>query len=377
MSSPSQKPNEILLQEKLERRILHGLSCEWENTVMALKPAHRQLLCKPLFSLQNMDGRWGYWSLTRNEICLSRKLVHHYSWAAVCEILRHEISHQFSEQVLNAQNEPPHGPSFHRACHLLRANPKASGNFSPVDNRIAEEAVKPEDRILIRVKKLMNLAQSRNQHEAESAMLKAHELIRKYNVNLLSRQNHRQFVSIFVGKPALRHFREHYHLSNLLQKYYFIFGIWVPAYVLEKGKMGRVLEITGTPQNVRIAAYVHDFIEHFINAQWQEYNRKKRLNRHRKTDFAVGVIQGFQSKLRRKTKQKPQYQQKPGLLKISDPLLQQHVRYLYPRMQDVRGSALKNDKFVLHDGIQKGKELIIHKGISIKATVKKLLRSPR
>ena len=54
--------------------------------------------------------------------------------------------------------------------------------------------------------------------------------------------------------------------------------------------MGAVLEISGTLQNIRMAEYVHDFIRNFINAQWHAYNAEKRLNRYRKTDFAVGIL---------------------------------------------------------------------------------------
>ena len=374
MTSPKSK--DILIQEDLERRILHGLSCEWENAAWSLKASYRKRLRKPLFSLKDMKGRWGYWSAGKDEICLNRNLVHHYSWAAVREILLHEISHQFAEQVLGAHNEPPHGPRFQEACRLLRANPKASGDFKTLDERISNYTLGPEDRIIVRVRKLMSLAQSHNQHEAEAAMAKAHALIRKYNVHLLSRDDHRQFVSVFLGAPALRHFREAYHLSGLLQKYYFIFGIWVPAYVVEKGKMGRVLEITGTVQNVNIASYVHDFVKHFIDSQWKEYNRNKRLNRYRKTDFAVGIIEGFQSKLRQQTENIRKTQKRHGLIRIADPLLQMHVQYLYPRTVDIRGTALKNDTQVLNDGIKKGKELVIHKGISKTGKGKRLLKAP-
>ncbi len=65
----------------------------------------------------------------------------------------------------------------------------------------------------------------------------------------------------------------------------------------KKGKMGRVLEISGVVQNLKIAEYVHDFIGQFIDAQWRKYNQGKRLNRYRKTDFAVGIIEGFRDKL--------------------------------------------------------------------------------
>ena len=178
---PRQKPSDITLQEELERRILHGLSCEWDNALWTLKPSHRDNIKKPLFSLRDMNGKWGYWSGEKNQICLSRNLVLDHPWDAVREILLHEMAHQLAEQVLGAHDEPPHGQKFKHACFLLRANPKASDNFRPLDERISKDSPNSEDRILVRVRKLMALAQSKNQHEAEAAMIKAHELIKKYN----------------------------------------------------------------------------------------------------------------------------------------------------------------------------------------------------
>jgi len=205
------------------------------------------------------------------------------------------------------------------------------------------------------------------------AMAKAHEFIEKYNIELLARDEERQFVSVFVGKPALRHFREDYHLAGLLQDFYFVYGIWVPAYVLDKGKMGSVLEISGTIQNVRIASYVHDFVKRFIDCQWQGYNKKRGLNRYRKTDFAVGILGGFRSKLKMQNRERKRHRDQMGLVKIEDPLLQKHVDYRYPHTTSIRGKVLRGYKDVLRDGIGIGKKLVISKGISQKETSRKFL----
>ncbi|MBW1802418.1 MAG: DUF2786 domain-containing protein, partial [Deltaproteobacteria bacterium] len=80
-------PSDFIIQEELERRILHGLSCEWESARWILGPFDREKLRKPLFSIREMNSKWGYWSEEKNEICLSRNLVLNHSWDAVREIL--------------------------------------------------------------------------------------------------------------------------------------------------------------------------------------------------------------------------------------------------------------------------------------------------
>ena len=323
---------ERILEQALEQRILHGVALEWTHAVSQLRSPSRCSLQMPLFTLRDLNGKWGTWSGSKREISLSRKLVMNHSWDSVREVLVHEIAHQYVHEVLGTHNETPHGHLFQEACHLLRANPKSSGSYPPLDERVASESLHSNDKTMLRVKKLMALAESGNRHEAELAMAKAHELITKYNLDLFAEEiERRDFTSLFVGKPALRHSREDYRLAHLLQDFYFVHGIWVSAYVVEKEKMGRVLEISGTLQNLKIASYVHDFVCRFIRTQWIEYNKGKRLNSYRKSDFAVGVIQGFRSKLEQSQKQM-ESRNEFALVKMEDPLLAGYVAYRYPRI---------------------------------------------
>jgi len=360
-------------QGELERRILHGLASEWETALWVLDPSHARLMRKPMFSLGDMKNGWGYWSNNRREIRISRNLVFHYSWDDVREVLLHEMAHQFADEVLSACDEKSHGPAFQKACELLRANPKASGQYSPLSQRIKGETVNAKDRMMLRVKKLMALAESQNRHEAEAAMAKVHELVAKYNLELMERKKDRSFLSVFLGKPALRHPREDYYLGSLLQDFYFVQGMWVSAYVLEKGKMGRVLEITGTARNINLAGYVHDFVRHFVDSQWNQYNRDRRLNRLRRTDFAVGIMEGFRSKLAGKRIREQKQQPGRMLLNIEDPLLSGHMAYRYPRTVRFRPRVSSEDRRVVNDGMEIGRKLVISKGITETAKGKRLL----
>lgn len=354
----------IKIQESLERKIVHGLACEWENALWLLPLTDRDRMKRPVFGLKDMRGRLGDWSVEKNELALSRSFVMNFSWDDVREVLFHEMAHQYASQILDADNEPPHGPSFKIACRRLRANPKASADFRPLHETLKNSSIHEKDKILIRVKKLMSLAKSCNRHEAEAAMTKAYWLIKKYNIDLLRGSSHRDYVSIFVGKPALRHHREVYHLANLLQTFYFIQGMWVSAYVVEKAKMGRVFEISGTLTNIKIASYVHDFVMNTIDKQWLRYNAENRLNRYRKTDFAIGIIEGFTNKLNTK---RDNAEDTPAsdyaLVKTEDPLLKKYMSYKYPNTKSFSRTASSQDEKVLKDGFRIGKKLVISKGI--------------
>lgn len=364
------KHNKICIQQKLEHKIIHGLSCEWEKVLGVLNQSQSRLMKKsmkkPLISIKDMKSRFGFWSAGKREICISRNFVLNYSWNDVRDLLLHEMAHQFAGEVLNAANEPPHGPSFQKACELLRANPKSTGNYKPLSERIFYGLKGEEDKITLRIKKLMALAESKNQHEAEAAMAKAYELISKYNLTILEDNKKQDFCSMFIGTPALRHPREEYHLAHLLQDYCFVYGLWISAYVLEKGKMGGVLEISGEPHNLKTASYVYDFIKNYINSQWTDYNKDKRLNRYRKTDFSIGIINGFCEKLESEKKNKKLIKDSLALVNTKNSLLKKYTAHRYPYTQSFRHKAVCRDETVLHDGMRVGEKLIIFKGITTK-----------
>jgi hypothetical protein len=362
-SKDLRKSKEHQARQELERSILHGMVCEWEAALLNLEPVKRQLIRRPLFAIKDLETRWGNWSPEKREISLSRQLVLNYPWDSIRDVLLHEMAHQIAQQLLGASAQTPHGPAFQQACKILRIQPAASANYQPLRDRIMKHTHSPYDKRMLRVKKLLALAESKNRFEAEAAMTKAHELIARHNIELNFNETKRQFNSIFIGSPALRHRREDYHLANLLQDYYFITGIWVSAYVIAKGKMGRVLEISGTLQNLKLAEYVHGFIVHFIDAQWRKYNYNKKLNRFRKTDFAVGIIEGFRDKLESNITRKKTQRAIFALIQKGDPQLEKYFKFKYPHTASLKKTAAQQDAGVLRDGKKIGKKLVIAKGI--------------
>ena len=171
-------------------------------------------------------------------------------------------------------------------------------------------------------------------------------------------------ASVFLGQPALRHFPEDYALANLLLDFYFVAGIWVAAYVPARGKMGRVLEISGTFSNLKLAHYVYDFVRRFIRSQWTVYNQNKGLNRHRQTDFGLGIIEGFHLKLKSTGEEKGKNGNPFALMKREDPLLKKYFSYHYPHTAKVRRGHFLRDPRVIKDGRDVGKNLVLYKAVA-------------
>jgi hypothetical protein len=348
---------------ELERRILHGLACEWQAALENLEPPERKLIHRPLFALRDLKGQWGSWSPVKREIALSRNLVLNYPWDSIRDVLLHETAHQFAQQMGRATSETSHGPSFQRACAILGIVPIAAASYVPLQDRLQRDTSSKHDRRILRIKKLLALAESKNKHEAQAAMLKAHELVAKYNVDSLDQAFDNDLISVFIGKPALRHPKEDYFLANLLQDFYFVRGLWIFAYVMGKGKMGRVLEISGKLENIKLASYVYAFIQRYIDAQWSVYNKTQEFNRYRKSDFAVGVIEGFRSKLTAFTRRHRKVKTYRAVIRKTDTLLAQYFRYKYPHTVNIRKQVSHQNQTIVEDGKKIGKKLVITKGI--------------
>ncbi len=357
-------PLKIHLQEKFEHRVVHGLYCEWENTLWLLPSHLRRKMKKPLLGIRDLKNQHACWSPEHREITLSRNLVMHHGWDTVIEVLRHEMAHQLADEVMGGAGHLAHGDVFKKACYLLRANPKASGQYPLLHHRLKQDAGSGQDKILQKVKKLMALAESKNLNEAQSAASKAHELIEKYNIDLIRQHKKRTFHSIFLGRPGLRHFREVHHLAHLLQEFYFVDVMWISAYVIEKSKMGRVLEISGIDKNLTIAAYVHDYMNQYIDIAWMSYNKDKKLNRYRKTDFAIGIITGFYDKLKTHKTGPCKTDNRKSLIPIKDHKLSDYMHYRYPSTRSVRRTSVNRDEGVVASGFDLGKKLVIAKGIA-------------
>lgn len=345
------------LSVELERLIVHGLDCEWDEACAALAPSVRRQLRRPLFALRDLERRWGSWARDRQEISLNRTLALTHGWGDVRDVLLHEMAHQVADQALNGLNEPSHGPAFRTACGMLGADPRASGSFPALRQRLELAANEDGNRPLRVIRKLLRLAASPNRHEAEAAMLKAHELMARHTREEIASNAPRQYMSVFVGEPALRHARSCYHLAALLRDFYFVMPVWVPAYVVPKGRMGRVLEISGTPKNVQTAGRVAVLIDGVARREWKPsgIGRGARFD-----DFVLGILEGFRTRLEAVAAVPAGGTERARALQtVEDPGLRAYGKKRYGRLVHRGGAPTRLDLRALEAGRRLGRVMVL------------------
>lgn len=303
------------------------------------------------------DRLWGAWKSTDRTLELSLRLLDR-PWGDLIEVLKHEMAHQYVSEVLHIDaSEGPHGPSFHRVCAERGIDARTAG-----DPESAEvDASSERDHVLLkRVQQLFSLAQSDNPHEAEAAMKAAQRLMLKYNLEAAVDSAKTGYSFRHLGQPTGRRMAWQRVLGNILSEHFFVDVIIVPVYRPQVAKGGSVLEACGTPSNLEIAAYVHDFLEINALSLWERHRKKEGAKGAGvKNSFLYGVMKGFSDKLQAESKK----QRQEGLIYAGDPQLHNYLRARHPYVRSVGGGArIRPDAFSA--GHAAGGRIVLHRGVS-------------
>ena len=343
------------LSSELEAKLLLRLREEWHAiNYTYFKDALRQ----PLLQLADTRRRLGQWNAELRTLELSRPLVLEYPWTEVMEVLKHEVAHQYVTEVLGIDDEGPHGPTFRKICARLGIAGTATG--SPSRELDTDD---PAQRVLTRIRKLLALAQSPNQNEAEAAASTARKLMLKFNVegaDARERGPARRYGYRHLGRPSGRIYEHERRLGLLLTTYFFVEGIWLPVYRPTEGKRGTVFEICGLEHNLMMAEHVHAFLTATALRLWADYRRAQGggSNRDRQA-FLAGVMRGFETKL---AEQNQSFEEQ-GLVWVPAPDLNVYFRARYPRVHtERRRGARRNEAF--SSGREAGREIVLSQPVS-------------
>jgi hypothetical protein len=226
------------------------------------------------------------------------------------------------------------------------------------------------DLLVLKIQKLLSLANSDNEHEAKLAAEKAQELLVKHNLELQEVQN-KNFEYIEVRTTTEPYLRWHQpFVIDILQGFFFVKVILYSRLVdhTEDGrrKFNKEIVLLGTRTNAKIAHYIFDYLSIVYQRLWLEYKRENCLGEKSRKSFYKGLTHGLASKLR-SIRQKVQDQK--GLVLVADPILNE-------KMKDIKSH--KNHYKPIHDhaaqlaGFRKGQKIEIAKPIEAGAENKGL-----
>ncbi len=350
---------------ELETKLLERLMAEWETLNLGF---FQQALLPPVLRLSDTSEQLAEWNSEPRTLEVSRALVLDLPWVEVIEALKHEIARQYVDECFDPL-EIEHGPVHRKVRERLGldGHSKRSANGSSTDAAPVEDD--RASRALDRIRKLFALAQSPNQHEAEAAATAARRLMLKFNIEseqaaAPSESQRRRFGYRHLGRPSNRILESDRCLANILTRYFFVEGLWIPIYRPLEGKRGRVLEICGLKHNLLMAEHVHAFLSATATRLWSEYKQKagRGSNRDRHA-FLAGVMRGVETKLE---DQSQQFQEE-GLVWVPAAELGHYFRRRNPMVTDIRrGGARRNDAY--SDGRRAGREIVLSKPVESDAS---------
>jgi hypothetical protein len=339
------------LSAQLEAALLRELRARWDWENYA---RFGERLTAPVLVLAPTTSRLGRWVRATRTLELGRAFVLGRPWPEIVSVLAHEMAHQFVDEALGVHDETAHGESFRRVCGERGIDARAAGAPAADGASPAET-----ERALERIKKLLALAGSANQHEADAAMRKAHELMLRHNVDLAAAAAERDYEVRHVGDARKRRTLVETEIVGLLSELFFVKVIRVPVYLPREGKRGTVFELAGTHANLEMACHVYAFLLATTDRLWRQNRRDARVKSGRdRLSYQSGVVRGFRDKLRAERAQL----RGTGLVWVGDAKLDDFYRARNPRIVSRRRSVRVGGA---HEaGREAGGTIVLHRPIA-------------
>lgn len=229
-----------------------------------------------------------------------------------------------------------------------------------------------DDKIIDKIRKLMNLGTSCNQAEAEAAMAMAMRLMQVHNIELqrVEAANARaedplaKYVSKGAMKIGMRTPTEFNFYHSILSEFFFV------KTIISRGFQGSTIYFVGTPENIEMATYVASQLADTYRNLWYAYKKEHGVPTTFKRSFYNGLTRGLRSKLQ---DERGKVQQEMGLVIVKDPYLDAAYRREFPMTRKTAGSKFHNDHSTSSAGWEAGRNINIRPGIGSSSNQTRLL----
>ncbi len=339
------------LSAQLENALLRELAREWGRLNQLLFDGE---LKPPSLGLHDGQSPLGAWDRRSRNLRLSRHLVTHHPWSVTVEVLKHEMAHQYTHEVLGQTNETPHGPAFRELCRRLGIDAAAAG----LPDATLEDPARAK--ALRKVQRLLALAESPNPHEAEAALNAAHRLMRRHNIAWSATASEGTYGFRQLGAVKKRFSAHEKLLAGILSQHFFVQAIWALSFDPWTLERGRVLEICGNTENLLIAEHVWTYLLQTGDRLWRAHKREQGIagNKHRQR-FLSGVMVGFHDRLAAEATQC----EETGMVWLGDADLTDWVGRRHPHLVRGRGPRMRADASWQH-GRSAGRKIALRTPVS-------------
>jgi hypothetical protein len=331
-------------------------------------------LAIPIIEISNSSSIWGSWHPTGKTIKISARLIELHSWDVVINILKHEMAHQAVNELFRSHDS--HGSLFDQACDLLGVPHEFRGASGDLPRIILDAAARatgsPHRNLLMKIEKLLALAQSCNEHEALLAMEKANYLIAKYNIQRIEQSQEARYECLIINHKSKRIENYQRKICSILCNHFFVKIILSDLFDAEQCCLHKTIEILGASENVLIANYVYSFLLAQMHYLWQQFQRTHQTTGRQKRSYCLGVLDGFARKLAGQQRQGlPGKNHAPDALMTlsvqvcsNDQGLNRFIEERHPRLSQKKFSSARVYLKEYEAGCSDGSNLTLSKGIT-------------
>lgn len=215
-----------------------------------------------------------------------------------------------------------------------------------------------DKKITERIKKLLALANSDNEHEANSAMAKANKLMLENSISMDEMNRDAEYCKEQL-EVQFRVPPEEEWVRPILSQFFKV------DFVTRKtpGKSPNVVFILGSDTNVEIAKYVRDFLMKTYKSLFVSYRKKTGCHVSSKKSFYYGIYTGLTEKLKEAHKQ---VEKEHGLvLSKKDAGLEKYIRDAFDNLRSSKRKASGiTDADAVISGESEGRSISINKGMN-------------
>ncbi|MFI5344012.1 MAG: SprT-like domain-containing protein [Chlamydiales bacterium] len=211
-----------------------------------------------------------------------REQLHH--------LIRHELAH-YMAYIIHGAFIQPHGVEFRAFCKLMGWSEEVYRASSCLENEQISSGIE-ESSILRKVQKLMALATSSNEHEAELAMIKSQQLLLKHNIE--SKYIDGEGEGKVFLKRIIKQKKENAKMRAIAK----ILETFFVSTVYSRAGGFIYLEILGDSVNIEIAEYVATILQSELDRLWKQAQKQAHLKGTiAKNSFFLGLARGYCNKI--------------------------------------------------------------------------------
>lgn len=290
------------------------------------------------------------------QIGLNKKLMYTAKDKVLKDIIRHELAHLFCF-LMHGRTVDDHGVEFREICRSFGWDESVYRAYMSVENENDKiEGDLKSEKVIERIKKLLNLASSENKHEAELATIKANQLLLKHNLEHINSQNEEEDVVVKRVLEGTRKTSKHQAIYEILTTFHV-------QPVFNHGRGHFYLEILGDRVNVEIADYIANYLDLELEHLWKMAQKENvgLKGLANKNSFFEGMAQGYKEKMR---EQKSHIDSKALVLLKKDLEKKSEVVYSSLRYTSSKGSSKGSEGRKI--GKNMGRDLSFRQGIDKK-----------